>query len=498
MTRARWTFAALGLALHGCCCGEATSEGAPGATGSPEAAEHRELWRGAVDGAEVVIAAELRAWHVEGHMGPELRWVEARDFVALYESVAITRAGRDVPRFDAAEIPVELPPAPVDLAAGRASLAALPVLTCPVEHGLAYRLGERWAVLWVLGDRVLRAAPPIDARSCEGLSLPARDEWLAAHPFGATTCLALDDAGSRGAAIACMAQGVDGDLLPAEPLPPSGPLELRARAVPHVDRDLMRGRIDGDDAARESYVTHLLALVEPTDPTRAAARIATLSPPHRTELVSRIASRCEDPAAACTAAMLQLADYASRSVGALGEAGCASLDRLAAVVRARHEPEPLRRVLPLVRGSFRCDGPALRALALEGLGTATSEDVHLSSPDARHYDTVDPDCRPYLADGAREVGATCESYPRWAGSWLAARCGEDAVARARELAASRPRAPFDPREDQVLDGALRVLGACDAAAFEEAIAHVPETTLAMADVRSREHLRAVFRAGRTP
>lgn len=62
----------------------------------------------------------------------------------------------------------------------------------------------------------------------------------------------------------------------------------------------------------------------------------------------------------------------------------------------------------------------------------------------------------------------------------------------RVRARDAPREPFDPREDQVLDGALRVLGACAPKEFEDAIAHVPETTLAMADIRSREHLRAVF------
>jgi hypothetical protein len=68
------------------------------------------------------------------------------------------------------------------------------------------------------------------------------------------------------------------------------------------------------------------------------------------------------------------------------------------------------------------------------------------------------------------------------------------VAAAKEIARAAPRSPFDPREDQVLDGAMRVLGACAPKDFEEAIAHMPETTLAIADLRSKERMRAVFLA----
>lgn len=151
----------------------------------------------------------------------------------------------------------------------------------------------------------------------------------------------------------------------------------------------------------------------------------------------------------------------------------------------------MARAFTIVRGAFTCDTPELRALALEGLGTSTSEDLATAS--TRRVGGVDPDCRAYLSSGAPEVSGRCLSYPRWAGTWLAARCNDGASARALEIAGARPRDPFDPLADPLIDGALRVLAACDVAGFEQAIAHLPETSIAASHVRGRDEIRAMYR-----
>jgi hypothetical protein len=131
-------------------------------------------------------------------------------------------------------------------------------------------------------------------------------------------------------------------------------------------------------------------------------------------------------------------------------------------------------------------------MLITGLSVATSPETKIGLPDSIAYSLVDSNCQPFTSNTGREVSSLCESFPRFAGTWLGAHCGADAIVAATKIANGRPRTPFDPREDQVLDGALRVLGACDKAAFESVIAHVPDTTISEADIRSRQHLRAAF------
>jgi hypothetical protein len=92
-----------------------------------------------------------------------------------------------------------------------------------------------------------------------------------------------------------------------------------------------------------------------------------------------------------------------------------------------------------------------------------------------------------------ESWSTCASLPRLAGTWLAGHCSADVVLAASEAAALHT-GDLDPRVDMVLDGALRVLGACDEAAFEVAIAAASDEapTPDVAEARGKPNLRALF------
>jgi len=129
-----------------------------------------------------------------------------------------------------------------------------------------------------------------------------------------------------------------------------------------------------------------------------------------------------------------------------------------------------------------------------GLTRRTGGDVSLKSPDQSSYDTVDHECNDNTViwpDGA--ASPLCLRFPRLAGSWLARRCDEQAVAAA-VAAAATASGDYDPRTDMVLDGALRVLGNCDREAFEQAIAKAPDTPpdAAIADARGKQKLRELF------
>lgn len=456
--------------------------------------EVRVLVQGTIDGAQVTISEELRAWHADAQL-TDRGWTQDGDVYSRSESVAVARGRLPLPRYDLDGAPPLEPIVRRGTAAeGRAELASLAFTSCTIEHGLVYRIGDRpWTVLWLIGDRVLRAAPPLTGRDCTELAVPDRNTYLAAHPGGATICLALDEDGDRLAALDCLASGADADLVPAGV--PRGEITYR-------DRDTLVSRLLGDPASLAGYENRILEReVDPNDTIHLLALLAPIEAARGLDGLARhVAASCAaaaDRSRPCTATMVALAALALRT----GRSpDCARISALASTVRAstaiprageRGRREALALALLAVRGAFECDTPELRALALEGLGTATSADVHLADPAVRSYDAVDPDCQPYPGSGGRpSISTACLSYPRFAGTWLAARCGQDAVVIAREIAAGRPREPFDPREDQVLDGALRVLASCDPPAFEAAIASAPTTTLA--DIRSREHLRAAY------
>jgi hypothetical protein len=138
----------------------------------------------------------------------------------------------------------------------------------------------------------------------------------------------------------------------------------------------------------------------------------------------------------------------------------------------------------------------VEAMMTSGLTRPTKDDIKLESPDYIVYDNIDPNCSDRalgMAFESERGGGMCESLPRYAGSWLARHCSPNAVAVAAKAASDSGRA-LDPRTDMVLDGALRVLGACDEKAFERAIAAAPEDspTIAIADSRGKNKLRAIF------
>lgn len=434
------------------------------ACGRGQPAEVRELAAVQADGVELTARAELRAWYVAGHLGPEFRWVAGRDHWNLYEVVEAQRAGVGLPVYDAGEIAPLGPYA--DAEAGRAGVAALVADVCPLPHGFAYRAaGRGWVAVWVVGDEVFRSPLEVQGSDCGTTAFPVRDSWLAAHPGGPTTCRALDGAGRGDLLLDCYLAGGSGHDLPAhEPLPDAGPRELQVRPLTQVDGDAVRRRLGADPAAVDHLAGGLLD--GSLDPVAAMGVLEAAG--QQEAIVTRLRDQCRDPARACTAGALDMAEKQLRPKGQLVADGCAKAAELATVVEARPEPDALQRSFVVVRGFFRCGGDEFRPLMLKGLAlTGTGDD----SATVTH-------CREYTMSGAPDVSSLCDAFPRFAGSWLSHHCGPDAVQIARTHLASRETEPFDPRADMALDGALRVLGRCDVEGFETAIGHLPAASQA--------------------
>ena len=160
-----------------------------------DAPETRELWRGTVDGIDIVIGAERRA---------PVGWTE---------TISTWNARLPAPRHRI--------PGPPEAPLAREPSA---IVVCPIVSGVAFRIEDRpWRVLWVLAGRVFDAAPPLEGERCDELAaVPDRHAWLAEHPGGATTCLALDEEGDRIDALDCLERAPEADL-PLEGAPAGPP-----------------------------------------------------------------------------------------------------------------------------------------------------------------------------------------------------------------------------------------------------------------------------------
>ncbi len=211
----------------------------------------RTLWRGSLGDVDVVIGAGLHGWHHAGHFDTSLgKWVSGYDTYRVAESLVVTRAGAAARGYDTATMPASSQAMRDDQPTGLARLALTTVLVCPVSQGLVYRLGERgWTALWVAGQEVFRAPLALDGTSCDAIqsAIPDRVAHLSAHPGGATTCRALDDAGFREAAVDCLLQGSTDDLRPWRA--PDAPRQESARLVTRRDYQILMARLASDSTA---------------------------------------------------------------------------------------------------------------------------------------------------------------------------------------------------------------------------------------------------------
>jgi hypothetical protein len=285
-----------------------------------------------------------------------------------------------------------------------------------------------------------------------------------------------------------------GDLHPIEPLAEQGRPSTVASEVTRRDNDELGRRIVGqpeslaeleelalDSAFSAQNVEKTYALVSLLD---AAGR--------RPAFIERLIERCADPGEPCGDDALELvrASIAVNGTARVTPEDCAVGAAAIGSLLEGGDERAVSAAFAVTRGLFVCEQPAMRRLALLGLDVATEPDKTLPDPAYSSYGSWLADCMPTTtSEGAVRLGSECKALPRYAGTWLGAHCGPDAIERARAIEATRPREPYDPREDQVLDGALRVLGACDEAAFEAAIAHLPETVSTPANVRSKENMR---------
>lgn len=469
------------------CAALAACSGTP----RPRVPPPRELGRATIDGVEIRVGVAGVTNRVEGRMTRQLGYAPQYDLFAVVDQVSATKDGARVPLYEIGVVdPAFAGEAPRNARELASRVRAVQAETCGVEHGLVVRLGRRWEVVWIVGERGFRVPIHDATGTCREVAarLSPRDTALAENPGGATTCLALAEASRADAALDCFLAGVENDLLPSLPAPEPGRVE--ARVLTHRDRDAVERRIVEDPTMRERFETRLVdAPPEYTSLDQVVPIVRTLEAAGRIEpFVHRVIASCRSPEHACSSASLWVAQTALQ--GRADE--CALVSELVAAVRARGEPDATVRAFRAARGAFDCDSAELRALYLAGLVVMTTPDTRLPSPDYVAYSGIDPDCQESAAGSRPDILASCSTLARFAGTWLSVHCSDDAVQRATALARSRPRTPFDPREDQLLDGALRVLGRCDGALFEATIAHVPDTVATAADLRSKEHLRAVF------
>lgn len=481
---ARWPMAAVcTLLLLGACAYRALPT------------ETKPLWHGRVDDVDVKVTAELHGAYEPGTVTVNLGWESGGYNFTLFERFQATRGGKPMHVLDLEDPPENLG-TPNTRIEGRARLHALVATACPLPHGVALHLGglppstaspaSQWAVTWVLGNTVLRGILDPGPKTCAEVTAAAgdRDSWLAAHPGGSTTCRLLDDAGRHDLLVGCALATPYDDLFSDLEPPRAGDWVKPSREYTDADGDEIVHRIATDPARVAAFEQGVLAGKGDSEMV-----LDVLDAAHdRDAFVKRAAAQCADPKQPCPDALLDLVQRALRPQGTPTPAACKPAAALVAAVRARGGADADAHAFRVARGFYECDEPALRALYVDGLNVVTSKDTPLPSADYTAYSLIDSDCQPYLNG---DVGPTCETLARFAGHWLAAHCGPDAVKAAKKIALP-PRVVVDPREDQRLDGALMVLAGCDPKGFEAAISKMPETTLAAADVRSKEHLRQAF------
>jgi len=452
----------------------------------------RDLWSGQIADVDIAIEAQLLGRHTAGHYSSGWDWVPAHDNHIVAANITASRSGNPVVRYDLNTPAQQV--VPDDKAGAQRSFDALPTAFCPVEEGLVFRFGDSWFGLWSLSGVLLQSQLPLSGDRCEQLHPPGRVSWLSANPSSATTCRLLDDAGFREAAVRCLLVARDDDLSPAAL--PMGPKAGRARPVSGSDYEQLRQRIIADPEATKLLENLVLDGQITTVSVLEVQLIAKMieASGRRDSFLQRVIGRCADPEQVCEPGALEVASWNLITHGwsSVTPEECATAARAIQPLLDREDEEGIRSAYSIGRRVFMCDPPAMRSLALAGLDIPTTADRTLKSPSYSSYGSSTHACAPQVRADRTLVGPDCESLPRFAGTWLALHCDAEAIERARAVAASRPQQPFDPREDQRLDGALRVLGACDEAAFEAAIAPMPDTVPSTVNIRSKENLRKVF------
>jgi hypothetical protein len=442
----------------------------------------RALVQEKVGGAEVTVRATLDGKHRAGHMGPEYRWIEATDRYTLRRVDEVKASGATVPVLPHRR--VNFTRTLFDESGAQDALAAIESDACVRDGALVFRTvdpGARgkapgWEILFLRDGFAVLASLGGRAKKCSAAAraAPAWKQWRRDTASGTDLCKRILAGGHLDDGIRCFFRG-----------------RAAGRSVVRIVKFKDKKNVDA-----------LYRVLEPDaswdgqkwDALQVTAALAATPESRRSAWVERTTTYCADPDHVCAPWRVEAM---GRAASSLGEDSCG---RLLALAQSQLETEgrgAAERALAIVKGVHACaPSKDTQAFMRGALGRASKKDLKLKSPGQSAYSIVDADCQdralaPFLDRGT--PGSLCQSLPRFAGSWLARHCDAESVAQALGIA-NEAASPMDPRTDMVLDGALRVLGACDAKAFEQAIDDEPDDspTVAIADSRGKTKLRAIF------
>jgi len=344
-----------------------------------------------------------------------------------------------------------------------------------------------------------------DGTSCQAVldATPGWDQWLHLRARGEAACALAREGGRQADRVRCLLRGDGG---PRWVLPPEidvGPIQavelLQADVADAVfaavavgtdleaDAPLASGLVFGtqDDERRRVWIEDVVAACETAD-----------CPTWQVNAASLVAAEV-----ATQRRIQQQAQHVApvKDDGAGVDADCTRLARAAlSALDADRGAQGLGLIAPVVSCA---DQSVVSRVMHAGLTVPSAPEVKLRSLDSVSYAGADPDCAPdaIVQPGGRlRQYNSCSRLPRLAGSWLALHCDAKAVklasAAAAEAVGRAADGDLDPRTDQVLDGALRVLGACSPRTFERAISGAPDlpASVTSADARGQDKLRMLF------
>ena len=444
----------------------------------------RELAQETVGGTQISITATLDGHHRAGHPGPEYRWIEATDRYTLQRRDQVMADNAPVEIIG--QRPASFTRTLFDESSGRAALDAIQASSCVEGDAVVFRTHDPgaprrdasapWEILFLRDGFAVHSALPGDATRCGDAArkAPGWEAWRRESAADRALCKRVLKRGHLEDGVRCLFRSATSGRAAVEVL------NLRDKKTVDALYRVLEPDIHWD--AQKWNALEIAAAVAATPQARRAG------------LVERTTSFCADPAHDCAPWRVE---FIGRTAAGLGPESCHRLLTLATEQLDAAGQGPAKRALAIVKGIHAC-APVedTKAFMRAALRRASREDLVLKGPGDAAYSIVDSDCQdrslaPVFERGT--PGALCQSLPRFAGSWLARHCDPEAVAVALDIAKAAP-SPLDPRTDMVLDGALRVLGACDPRAFEEALAREPDhsPTVAIADNRGKTKLREIF------
>ena len=170
-----------------------------------------------------------------------------------------------------------------------------------------------------------------------------------------------------------------------------------------------------------------------------------------------------------------LSDQLARCVGPEQPGGCAPLPRIGRVAAQQADSDSCARLVTAMGELVVPDSPRLAqaTAAIVAVTDCAPEPVlrstFLSLLEISQRKPGVRNCWSHRIRGEDLARSICRTPARAAGSWLAERCGPDAVAVARRILETHPAEAigiFGEIPDTATDGALRVLSRCDPSSFE--------------------------------